>query len=444
MSFGFENGDSVELVGAGRPSFVEDDEEEEMARIQDLSPMKLLWSGQLTKRGHQIKSWKNRYVEIRGGLFIYWRNELESSMGLVLETRWTNGYKKFYVKTDSRSQFIDAWNGMETAGKYSSNLIAHFDCGPSSQREYTAIGYMCAESCLFDDAIRAVNPRRNNLTQRESAIMGGCLYAKWRMGSAKDIEDVGLLNESLKHYETAMGGKQVTENIMRKLEDMSKAKSTKALPGKRTTSYEHPTDLNSSPVKIFQETVFNIATLHYLLGTTSGSELIAISEFNFLLERARHDFDKADILVNLALCYQSSGNMEKAKEDANKALNLVPNHQQAVLAVANLAAGEGNYVEAVEMYKRALESDPNEPSILVSLASSLLMQSDASADESAVEHLKYAVDLDSDVQGDAWEALIKCYNALGKFKEANAMKLQQGGSEVNSLKKRGLAFFTSL
>ena len=65
-------------------------------------------------------------------------------LGLVLETRWTNGYKKFYVKTDSRSQFIDAWNGMETAGKYSSNLIANFDCGPSSQREYTAIGYMCA------------------------------------------------------------------------------------------------------------------------------------------------------------------------------------------------------------------------------------------------------------------------------------------------------------
>ena len=72
------------------------------------------------------------------------------------------------------------------------------------------------------------------------------------------------------------------------------------------------------------------------------------------------------------------------------------------------------------------------------------MQGDSSSDQSAVELLKTAVDIDSDVNGEAWEALIKCYNLLGKFKEANALKLQQGGSEVNSLKKRGLAFFTSL
>ena len=45
-----------------------------------LSGSELLWSGQLLKRGHLVKSWKNRYCEIRGGFFLYWRNRVEGEM----------------------------------------------------------------------------------------------------------------------------------------------------------------------------------------------------------------------------------------------------------------------------------------------------------------------------------------------------------------------------
>ena len=45
-----------------------------------LTGSELLWSGQLLKRGHLVKSWKNRYCEIRGGFFLYWRNRVEGEM----------------------------------------------------------------------------------------------------------------------------------------------------------------------------------------------------------------------------------------------------------------------------------------------------------------------------------------------------------------------------
>ena len=132
------------MSGENRPSFADglmDEEDDEDGRVlSTIDPMQILWSGQLTKRGHQIKSWKDRYVEIRGGFFIYWRNEMESTMGnpprgvalivsvapspslgsegLVLTTSWLDGMKRFYLKVQSAQDYLTSWDAMKLAGQY--------------------------------------------------------------------------------------------------------------------------------------------------------------------------------------------------------------------------------------------------------------------------------------------------------------------------------------
>ena len=79
-------------------------------------------------------------MEIRGGFFLYWRNELEASTGnpprgcalvlsveaspslgpesLLLSTQWLDGPKRFYLKAQSPEDYLTSWDAMKLAGQY--------------------------------------------------------------------------------------------------------------------------------------------------------------------------------------------------------------------------------------------------------------------------------------------------------------------------------------
>jgi lipopolysaccharide biosynthesis regulator YciM len=89
------------------------------------------------------------------------------------------------------------------------------------------------------------------------------------------------------------------------------------------------------------------------------------------------------------------------------------------------------------MYRRALEVNPEDVLVMVRMAGALLAHGKADA---AIAELKLACELECDVHGMAFNSLIKAYQYLGKAREISVLKLQQAGSETNSIKKRVFAF----
>jgi hypothetical protein len=61
-------------------------------------------------------------------------------------------------------------------------------------------------------------------------------------------------------------------------------------------------------MSLFNEACFNVATIHYLLGQITPAR----SEFQAILSFAKQDFDRADLHVNIALCYMAEGDLETA------------------------------------------------------------------------------------------------------------------------------------
>ena len=125
-----------------RPSSITSDAGSALS-LSDTNPLlpedvqNILWSGSVLKRGHFVKSWKTRYATIKGGLFVYYRNELESiystasprgcaavtsvsrwgspsDFGLLIETVWLDHIPtKYYVKLFSNDDYAAAVQALQ-------------------------------------------------------------------------------------------------------------------------------------------------------------------------------------------------------------------------------------------------------------------------------------------------------------------------------------------
>ncbi|GMH63624.1 hypothetical protein TrRE_jg1624, partial [Triparma retinervis] len=315
------------------------------------------------------------------------------------------------------------YSAAQSSAEFASGVFESFEGGARD----TAMGWMLASSCLFDAALKSINPQRSNLTPREHSIIGACLFSRW---SELHCTDRHLLINSLKHYERVLGGaKQVSAKLIEDTKEKHEGSTTQS----RARSLSIAGDQGNDQMNLFNEACFNVATIHYLLGQTTPAR----SEFEAILSFSKQDFDRADLHVNIALCYMAEGDLETAMSNGMTALKLVPNHFQAVVSVGNLHKENAKYDEAVDMYRRALEVNPEDVLVMVRMAGALLAHGKADA---AIAELKLACELECDVHGMAFNSLIKAYQYLGKAREISVLKLQQAGSETNSIKKRVFAF----
>ena len=74
-----------------------------------------------------------------------------------------------------------------------------FDAGTgSSNARFSAIGHMLSQTCLFDEALKFLSPKRSKLTKFEHILLGATYYGKWRLiappqrevGSSESRSDV--------------------------------------------------------------------------------------------------------------------------------------------------------------------------------------------------------------------------------------------------------------
>jgi len=323
---------------------------------------------------------------------------------------------------------------------------------PSSAQERAAnnhvslvLGHICGLAGLFDYSIAAVRQkygREHKFTEVENLMLAAAKFERWR---ERDEASTGphshLLEESLLHLNSLLACTEIGPRVIERL----KVQNDEGGRGLVADDYE----------KHLEEAAFNMAMIHYLQGKFDK----AIVEYLLLLDCTDRDFDKADIHVNLSLCYfnkfyketEARGKAGKAKEEwaeggemmeearahAFEALNLVPNHPQAMVAIADiqLATGEGG--EAVDMYSRTLDCETDNVGCKIRLAKAHLHMNNKKA---AIATIKEAVQMDADLAGHAYEVLINILNAVGRNGEAAKLHAQRIAEDAQKAKKRVFAF----
>ncbi len=73
---------------------------------------------------------------------------------------------------------------------------------------------------------------------------------------------------------------------------------------------------------------------------------------------------KPDLFVSLGRVAEQHGNLLKARENYQRALEIEPTSVNALLAYAHLEDRQGRLIEAVKLYEAAVASDPNNPAAL--------------------------------------------------------------------------------
>ena len=138
----------------------------------------------------------------------------------------------------------------------------------------------------------------------------------------------------------------------------------------------------------------------------------------------------------------SSKSYGDASARASEALDLVPNHQQAVMSMALASKEQGRLGAACELLRRAVQQGGEATTTaLVYLSECRLRMGD---DGEAVEALRAAVERENRVGGKAWRALVKCYDVLGQHGKANEMKVREGIGNTGNLRKRAVEMLKSL
>ena len=108
-----------------------------------------------------------------------------------------------------------------------------------------------------------------------------------------------------------------------------------------------------------------------------------------------------------------------------------------MIAIGDIMLARGEGTEAAEMFVRALDCDPLNVPAKIRLAQAHLQNGSKNA---AIAEIKAAVNLDADVSGRAYEAMIGMLLAVGHHAEAGKLKAQQIGEEATKAKKRVFAF----
>ncbi|HXI14324.1 MAG TPA: tetratricopeptide repeat protein [Thermoanaerobaculia bacterium] len=206
-----------------------------------------------------------------------------------------------------------------------------------------------------------------------------------------------------------------------------------------------------------------IPQAYYILGTTfyeRGQLERAIRAFQSALKL---DPEYEEAIYHLGLCYLDRNWNRKAIQCFQDALELNPNkmeYQQAAriyddhgvgrhippagpaaeeFARAETFAGQGNYTDALDHYRRASQLDPDNPSILIAyalLCSHLDMNSEAISVAKKILKSKPS----EMIAAAAYTTLVEALRAEGNLKEANKL-LEQMLSEYTSNYAKSIAYY---
>jgi pentatricopeptide repeat protein len=205
-----------------------------------------------------------------------------------------------------------------------------------------------------------------------------------------------------------------------------------------------------------------IPQAHYLLGTIfyeKGQLERAIRSFRSALKL---DPEYEEAIYHLGLCYLDRNWNRKAMECFQEALELNPNkmeYQQAVRlyddhvrrhvplhgpAAEEVSRAEGlvalgSYQEAIDLYRRAAQAEPNNPNVLIAYA---LLCSHLDLNSEAIRLAKKILRLKPSemVAAAAYTTLVEALRAEGNFKEANRL-LEEMLKEYTSNYAKSIAYY---
>jgi tetratricopeptide (TPR) repeat protein len=100
--------------------------------------------------------------------------------------------------------------------------------------------------------------------------------------------------------------------------------------------------------------------------------------------------------------FQNQGNLDKALEEYNKALELCPNYVQAYTNLGTVYLGKGDYDSAIQQFKKSLELNYLDKRAHYNIGVAYIYKGEA---EKAEEHLKFLKSIRSEM-GDALERKI--------------------------------------
>ncbi|HRZ27069.1 MAG TPA: tetratricopeptide repeat protein [Spirochaetota bacterium] len=118
-----------------------------------------------------------------------------------------------------------------------------------------------------------------------------------------------------------------------------------------------------------------------------------------------YDSENPEIYKNLALAYRHNKEYDQAIESAKKSISLRGNDVNTRLLLGNIYFEMNRYEDAINQYRRALDIEPDNPSVLYNLGAALMKQGD---ELSALEYFKKAGASDR-----IGEIAYKAYSRLG-------------------------------
>ena len=160
-----------------------------------------------------------------------------------------------------------------------------------------------------------------------------------------------------------------------------------------------------------------------------------IQPVNLISFKRRQSVSSIDPLVDQAYSAYQTGNLNTARDLYQRALLGAPQHRDALLGLAAIAAAENNTIEAMELYSRLLSRDPSDP---VARAGFLELRPNGNAAEQERE-LKRLLEIHSSVAPLVY-ALGNFYASQQNWSQAqqyyfNALQLARSnalaGSQVN-------------
>jgi len=204
------------------------------------------------------------------------------------------------------------------------------------------------------------------------------------------------------------------------------------------------------------------AQAHSLLGTIAYQRGKLAEAIDHLQSAVRLDSDDEESLYQLGLCYLDRGWTQKAAEKFQAALELNPNrvdYQDASRLVAaggprglprprGPAAALARRAEAkapkdpdaaLALYRKALESDPENPTLLIATAL-VCSASGRTAEAVATTRRVLAAGPGEMVAAAAYATLLEALRAEGKFREGSRVAAEMLGA-VSSNYARSIAYF---
>jgi pentatricopeptide repeat protein len=204
-----------------------------------------------------------------------------------------------------------------------------------------------------------------------------------------------------------------------------------------------------------------IPQAHYLLGTIFYEKGQLERSIRSFQEAIKLDPDFEEAIYHLGLCYLDRNWNRKAIQCFQEALELNPNkmeYQQAVkiyegisghvpvegpaaaeLSEAEALATNGNYVEALDHYRRAAQEDPENVNILMPYAL-LCSHLDLNGEAIAVARRILKHKPTEVVAAAAYTTLVEALRAEGNFKEANRA-LEEMLREYSSNYTKSIAYY---